>query len=289
MHQGSGISQRIARLVARPITPVIFGACGSVFGAATAQYALIAWVATAALAWWQVAATAMTRTIAVPAAPAAAPPSQINEFAAGVAERLCALSRDSLRLRQIIDAAVQALRSSFAGLVADVDRQTSLAHSLIDRDRMQQDGTHQGGQRQPDVISFTRQTSATLSHFVDAIIGVAKHSMRVVAKFDDVATELNAIFERAGELKKITAQTNLLALNASIEAARAGEMGRGFAVVANEVRNLSRRSDSFNGEIQALIGRARSSLDDAREIVRQTASHDLVATLERKNEIDGMI
>ena len=262
----------------RPVTPLVFGVSAMLCGAAAQEFLLIPWVVIAAVAWWY--ALAGTTTAIVAATPGAPTPAPEREFATGLAIHLAQLHEQARALSEGTAGAVEDLSACLAGLLADIERLGAIAGALApDANEL----------AQPLVVTFTQRTSETLSHFVDAIIGVAKHSMHVVAKFDDVATELNAIFERAGELKKITAQTNLLALNASIEAARAGEMGRGFAIVANEVRNLSRRSDSFNGEIQALIGRARANLDDAREIVRQTGSHDLVATLQRKDAIDRMI
>lgn len=211
----------------------------------------------------------------------------LGELAQNLDAHLSALCEDNQRLREIISSAVAALAESFVGLTSDADRQKVLAMSLIDR--VAAEGEEAEGQPRLDIVGFTQKTSDALRHFVSAIVEVSKHSMHVVAKFDDVAKELTAIFNSADELKKITDQTNLLALNASIEAARAGEAGRGFAVVATEVRNLSRRSHTFNSEIQLLINRARDNLDAARAIVRQTASHDLVQTLERKEEIDRMM
>ena len=211
-----------------------------------------------------------------------------SDLATQLDTHLMTLCDDNQRLREIISSAVAALGESFVGLTRDADRQKYLAVSLIDRVAV--DGEATGGKApRLDIIGFTQQTSDALKHVVSAIVEVSKHSMHVVAKFDDVAKELTAIFNSADELKKITDQTNLLALNASIEAARAGEAGRGFAVVATEVRNLSRRSHSFNLEIQSLITRARGNLEAARDIVRRTASHDLVQTLERKEQIDSMI
>ena len=214
--------------------------------------------------------------------------AHFTDFAEQVSSHLLTVCDDNQRLREIISSAVAALGKSFVGLTRDADRQKYLAMSLIDRVAV---GGAADGRKEPglDIIGFTNKTSDALVHFVSAIVEVSKHSMHVVAKFDDVAKELAAIFNSADELKKITDQTNLLALNASIEAARAGEAGRGFAVVATEVRNLSRRSHTFNTEIQSLITRARANLEAAREIVRRTASHDLVQTLERKEQIDVMI
>ena len=211
----------------------------------------------------------------------------LEELAQNIDAHLGALCEDNQRLREIISSAVATLTQSFVGLTSDADRQKMLAMSLIDQ--VAAEGGDHGTHPRLDIVVFTQKTSDALRHFVSAIIEVSKHSMHVVARFDDVAKELTAIFNSADELKKITDQTNLLALNASIEAARAGEAGRGFAVVATEVRNLSRRSHTFNSQIQLLINRARDNLEAARAIVRQTASHDLVQTLERKEEIDRMM
>lgn len=288
MDQGTGIGHRFSRFVSSPIAALLFGAGGLVTAAANQELTLIPWLAAATAAWWHLSRRATAKPVAMTTTAAIDEDTlpQIKDFADGLTKHLQTLSDDSRRLRHITNDAVAALTTSFVGLARDADRQKHVAHSLIHNKDV---ATNGGKYQPPDVVGLTLKTSDTLSHFVSALVMVSKHAMHVVAKFDDVSTGLNKIFERAGELKRITDQTNLLALNASIEAARAGEMGRGFAVVATEVRNLSRRSDIFNSEIQTLIGRARTNLDDAREIVRETASHDLVATLQRKQQIDQMI
>ncbi len=74
-----------------------------------------------------------------------------------------------------------------------------------------------------------------------------------------VAQQINILSE---SIMQITEQTNLLALNAAIEAARAGEAGRGFSVVADEIRKLAEQSKNTVIEIQQVITRVTTSVDN---------------------------
>ncbi|NKN33930.1 methyl-accepting chemotaxis protein [Marichromatium bheemlicum] len=105
-----------------------------------------------------------------------------------------------------------------------------------------------------------QRTNSNCGSARDRIHDSAQRTLRLAGTMETVAgqsEDLRQAADKVGgamqEINGLAEQTNLLALNAAIEAARAGEHGRGFSVVADEVRNLSKRTQRFTGEIRANI------------------------------------
>ena len=93
-----------------------------------------------------------------------------------------------------------------------------------------------------------------------SLTGNIHGSMQVVER---LAEQSRGVTDILSVIKSIAEQTNLLALNAAIEAARAGEQGRGFAVVADEVRSLAQRSHEATVEIDDVLGKIQSGVQEA--------------------------
>lgn len=94
---------------------------------------------------------------------------------------------------------------------------------------------------------------------ITARLGVAQKSEQVMQQLLQSGSSIN---QMVSTINAIADQTNLLALNAAIEAARAGDAGRGFSVVADEVRNLAAKAGSSASEINSVVSRNQTLLQD---------------------------
>lgn len=83
-----------------------------------------------------------------------------------------------------------------------------------------------------------------------------------IARMKEISDSSAKITDITSVINSIAFQTNILALNAAVEAARAGDQGRGFAVVAGEVRNLAQRSAQAAKEIETLIKKSVSQIEE---------------------------
>ena len=203
------------------------------------------------------------------------------------------------QLRSLLDDAIFKLIDSFTGLESTTRHQHELvlqlthqqsggANAAIDAqdpftDSGQQSGTH------VTFETFLRDTTVTLSMFVDNTIENSKLGMELVEKMDEINVEMSRIQHILNEVEGIASQTNLLALNAAIEAARAGDAGRGFAVVADEVRKLSLRSAQFSEEIRLRMGDVAQSVNKAEGVINAISSKDMNFALQSKRNVEKMI
>jgi len=191
-----------------------------------------------------------------------------------------------LQVRQLIADAVAGLSGSFNGLNSQSAAQRELTMTMLDGARgmigSADDAEH-------GMELFISETSAVLSYFVDQVVDMSKGSVEVVNKIDEIAAQMESIYQLQSGIRKIADQTNLLALNASIEAARAGEAGRGFAVVAEEVRKLAFDSNVFSGKIADQIAETRTAIGEANEIVGRVASKDMSHAIAAKGKLDHML
>jgi len=168
-------------------------------------------------------------------------------------------------------AALERMRASLAGIVADVRQGTGTIGTAIaamagEAQDLSRRTESQAAALEETASSMEQLTQAVARNAANAEAAnrvandaaqVAQQGGTMVGELVDTMGAINAssarIVDIIAVIDGIAFQTNILALNAAVEAARAGEQGRGFAVVASEVRALAQRSGAAAKEIKDLI------------------------------------
>ena len=210
--------------------------------------------------------------------------------------------------RGILSDAIGKLGTSFTAMEDETKIQRDLMASLFTSLAKQTaykagERGHEADTAEPgkiDIREFTVETEGFLTHFTDLLASVSKESIRTVYRIDDMVEQLDAVFNLIASVDGLADETFLLAINASIEAAHlqtaktssssaSALNANSFLVIATNMRELSKKTRTFNNQIGTQIGTARATVSEVREIIAAMASRDLNVALAGKQRIETMM
>jgi len=121
-----------------------------------------------------------------------------------------------------------------------------------------------------EIYKALEQAASTVEELTAASQELAATSRETAGVARVAVQEVNNTNKILDIIRRVAKQSNLLGLNAAIEAARVGEQGRGFSVVAEEVRKLAEESSKSAGNINVVLTRFRSSVEQVLSNVEQS-------------------
>jgi methyl-accepting chemotaxis protein len=196
--------------------------------------------------------------------------------------------------RGILADAVAKLSGSFSTMETETKVQKDMMQSLLaSLSRDAGSAEQQPAHAKINIHEFTVETGSFLTQFTDLLASVSQQSIRTVYRIDDMVEQLDEVFSLINSINGIADETFILAVNASIEAARTKDVntqsGHSFSVIASNIRELSKKTRRFNDQIGTQIGKARTTVNEVREIIAVMASRDLNVALSGKERIELMM
>lgn len=191
--------------------------------------------------------------------------SQIAESESASMEKLSSASEQLLESSNLLETKTEESISNLSELnqweavvTENVDKVEATSKDLLNQSK--------------DNVKLLNDLQSINSEVSDSMLTTVSAAKKLSEAVQEIGVTLNLINE-------ISSSTNLLALNASIEAARAGEAGRGFAVVAQEVGNLANSTKESLEEVEVVIARVQSSVNEISLHVEENSQK-----LEKQNE-----
>jgi len=180
-----------------------------------------------------------------------------------VSTNLDTSSDEMVEISQTTQASLQSQQSSIEQVATAMNEMTATVLEVANSANNAADSAKNADNEVNTGQSVVNNTIGSIEQLVNEV-----ENANIV--INEVREDSDAIGTILDVIRGVAEQTNLLALNAAIEAARAGEQGRGFAVVADEVRTLASRTQESTNEIQTMIEKLQTGIQNAVSTMEQS-------------------